>query len=653
MGFEKSTSSLTILAITTISIAIFIGQSHGLNVGYYNGKCNTKNVEEIIFNVVREHFVNDNTIVAALLRMQFHDCFVRGCDASILLNGSGTEKTAAPNGSVRGYELIDEAKAAIEKECVGVVSCADVITIATRDAVYLQSGHWYDVETGRLDGLVSLATDANSNLPSPTISVSSALKVFSQRKLDALDFVLLLGGHTVGITHCSFVHDRLYNYQNTNKADPSMNSTLLTSLKNTCPSDKSGASNPIFLDQTPESENVVDDGFYKAIKVNKGVLEIDQRIATDPLTKDIVDELLKGNFLFKFGEAMVKLGRVPNADKSGEIRRSCGAINARVISTTVIVDGIYVGFYNGKCNGGNVEEIIFKVVEKHFVTDKTIVAALLRMQFHDCFVRGCDASILLNGTNTEKTAAPNGSVRGYDLIDAGKNEVEKICPNVVSCADVIVIATRAAVYLQSKHWYNVETGRLDGFVSRASEANSNLPSPTISVSSALGVFSARNLNAKDFVLLLGGHTVGVTHCSFVQNRLYNFQNTGKSDPSMNPNLVSSLNKTCPKDGSGASRTIFLDQTPESGLVVDNGFYRAIKKDMGVLQIDQRIATDPLTKNIVDQLLKEDFLVEFGKAMVKLGRVPRTDMRGEIRRSCGAMNARRVASGGLFGGLIPL
>lgn len=63
-------------------------------------------------------------------------CF-KGCDASLLLDGSNSEKTAFPNLSVRGYEIIDAAKAAVEAICPGVVSCADIIVMATRDAVAL------------------------------------------------------------------------------------------------------------------------------------------------------------------------------------------------------------------------------------------------------------------------------------------------------------------------------------------------------------------------------------------------------------------------------------------------------------------------------------------------------------------------------------
>lgn len=60
---------------------------------------------------------------------------MQGCDGSILLDNPGGEKSAAPNQTVRGYEVIDAAKAAVEADCPGVVSCADIVALAARDAV--------------------------------------------------------------------------------------------------------------------------------------------------------------------------------------------------------------------------------------------------------------------------------------------------------------------------------------------------------------------------------------------------------------------------------------------------------------------------------------------------------------------------------------
>ncbi|KAL8162717.1 hypothetical protein V2J09_014206 [Rumex salicifolius] len=308
MAMLKSTSALAVILI----LMTLTGESlAALKVGFYAGKCRGNSVETIAFNVVKARFLKDPTL---------------GCDASLLLDGSNTEKTAGPNGSVRSYDVIDAVKAALEKACPGVVSCADIISLATRAAVVMAGGRWYNVETGRRDGLVSLASDANAGLPGPSIPVSSAIQAFAAKGISKEDFVLLLGGHTVGIAHCNLFQDRLYTFNGVSgRTDPSMNPTLVSFLKRTCP--RSGSGNFVNLDQSSlRSANIVDNGFYKAIVARKGVLQIDQMIALDSSTKAIVTKYANNNNLFqsKFGEAMVKLGRMGVLTGSqGQIRKSC------------------------------------------------------------------------------------------------------------------------------------------------------------------------------------------------------------------------------------------------------------------------------------------------------------------------------------------
>ncbi|KAL2904960.1 Peroxidase 62 [Bienertia sinuspersici] len=117
----------------------------GLKVGFYKGLCPNKkvNVEATLTTKVQQEFRKDPTILPALLRMQFHDCFVQGCDASILIDGPSSERTAGPNLSVRGYKLIDTLKDLAEAECPDIVSCADIIAIATKEAIKLVSVNLY------------------------------------------------------------------------------------------------------------------------------------------------------------------------------------------------------------------------------------------------------------------------------------------------------------------------------------------------------------------------------------------------------------------------------------------------------------------------------------------------------------------------------
>lgn len=136
-------------AVLVLFVAMAVTSVHcqaGTRVGFYSRSC--PRAESIVRSTVQAHFRSDPTIAPGLLRMHFHDCFVHGCDASILINGPNTEKTAPPNRLLRGYDVIDDAKSQIEAACPGIVSCADILALAARDSVVvvtiiLHSHHHY------------------------------------------------------------------------------------------------------------------------------------------------------------------------------------------------------------------------------------------------------------------------------------------------------------------------------------------------------------------------------------------------------------------------------------------------------------------------------------------------------------------------------
>ena len=100
-------------------------------------------MQAIVGAIVARAHAEDPRMAASLLRLHFHDCFVQGCDASVLLDADGsgrfvTEKRSNPNrDSLRGFEVIDEIKAAVEHACPRVVSCADIVALAARDGTFL------------------------------------------------------------------------------------------------------------------------------------------------------------------------------------------------------------------------------------------------------------------------------------------------------------------------------------------------------------------------------------------------------------------------------------------------------------------------------------------------------------------------------------
>lgn len=109
----------------------------GTRIGFYSTTC--PNAETIVRTTVTTHFGSDPKIAPGLLRMHFHDCFVQGCDGSVLISGPNTERTAGANFNLRGFEVIDDAKTQLEAACPGVVSCADILTLAARDSIALVS----------------------------------------------------------------------------------------------------------------------------------------------------------------------------------------------------------------------------------------------------------------------------------------------------------------------------------------------------------------------------------------------------------------------------------------------------------------------------------------------------------------------------------
>lgn len=62
-------------------------------------------------------------------------------------------------------------------------------------------------------------------------------------------------------------------------------------------------------------------------------------------------------------------------------------------------------------------------------------------------LQGCDGSILIkhDGNDDERFAAGNAGVAGFDVIDDAKSELERLCPGVVSCADIVALAARDAI----------------------------------------------------------------------------------------------------------------------------------------------------------------------------------------------------------------
>lgn len=136
------------------------------------------------------------------------------------------------------------------------------------------------------------------------------------------------GAHSVGITHCSFFHERLWNFEGTCSADPSMDPNLVMRLKAICPQQGVGLGSPVNLDQA--TPNIMDNTFYNQLIARKGILQLDQRVATDRTTTARVNVLAspRSTFTAAFAASLIRLGNVRVIEGSGgEIRKICSRIN--------------------------------------------------------------------------------------------------------------------------------------------------------------------------------------------------------------------------------------------------------------------------------------------------------------------------------------
>ncbi|XP_042056440.1 peroxidase 24-like [Salvia splendens] len=299
----------------------------GLIPNYYKVTGTCKQAEQLVRQVVREKVRNDPTLGAKLLRVHYHDCFVKGCDASILLNTVGTnqsEKDARPNLSLGGFEVIDEIKTRIEKVCTQKVSCADILA---RDAVSFPFKEpLWDVLTGRKDGRVSLISNVNGNLPSAFSNFSTLQTIYSNKGLDINDLVALSGAHTIGVSHCGAFSRRLYNFTGKGDADPSLDPAYAEFLRKQCPNPASLAT---VVGMDPNSTLTFDTHYFAALKKRQGLFQSDAALLTDATSAGIVRRFQSREAFFKqFAKSMVKMGAIEVlVGDAGEIRKDCRFIN--------------------------------------------------------------------------------------------------------------------------------------------------------------------------------------------------------------------------------------------------------------------------------------------------------------------------------------
>ncbi|XP_022718097.1 peroxidase 20 [Durio zibethinus] len=325
--------ALFVLLVLVLNAVKILSDEGLLILDYYKETCPL--AEEIVSRNVEVAVLKNPRMAAFLLRLHFHDCFVMGCDASVLLDNYGdivSEKQAVPNlNSLRGFEVIDEIKYILEKACPLTVSCADVLAMAARDAVASRGGPRWKVLLGRKDSLKASFDGANKFLPAPNSSLESLIANFNQQGLDIEDLVALSGSHTIGKARCLSFRQRAYDINIEEKYDKYRRyKNFRRILRSICPnSGRDDATVPLDF-STPTK---FDNHYYINIVEGKGLLGSDNILVTEDhegKIRKLVWAFASNQELFftSFAYSVVKMGNINVlTGNEGEIRKNCRFVN--------------------------------------------------------------------------------------------------------------------------------------------------------------------------------------------------------------------------------------------------------------------------------------------------------------------------------------
>ncbi|KAG8366512.1 hypothetical protein BUALT_Bualt17G0087700 [Buddleja alternifolia] len=338
MAFSLCTKNLflycLILAIFSTFSSLHASEPP-LTLDYYKSTC--PNVLDIVRKEMECAVLSDPRNAALILRLHFHDCFVQGCDGSVLLDDTITlrgEKKAPNNkNALKGFRIIDRIKNKLESECPGTVSCADILTVAARDATLLVGGPYWDVPLGRKDSKTGGYELTDTNLPTADEGLLSIIAKFIDQGLSVTDMVALSGAHTIGMARCVNFRKRIYgDFVATSGITNPLSQQYLSKLKSVCPPLKGSDNNESAMDYV--SPNLFDNSYYQILLRGEGLINSDQELYSSVLaieTKKLVAKYAENLVAFfeQFSESMVKLGNITNRDTyvNGEVRKNCRFVN--------------------------------------------------------------------------------------------------------------------------------------------------------------------------------------------------------------------------------------------------------------------------------------------------------------------------------------
>ncbi|KAH6825694.1 Peroxidase superfamily protein [Perilla frutescens var. hirtella] len=319
-------ASTFIFLLIPLLFQFYSGESD-VQLNYYKESC--PRAEEIIKEQVTNLYHKHGNTAVSWIRNLFHDCVVKSCDASLLLesvNGIESEKTSSRSFGMRNFKYITTIKDALEKECPITVSCADIVALSARDGAVLLGGPYIEMKTGRKDSKESYVAQVENSIPNHNDSISVVLSTFEPIGIDTQGTVALLGAHSVGRVHCINIVHRLYP-----TVDPTLDPAYADYLKGRCPSPYPDPNAVEYARNDRETPMVLDNMYYKNILNHKGLLLVDQQLVSDPNTYPFVEKMASDNGYFhdQFSKALLILSENnPLTGDQGEIRKDCRFVNS-------------------------------------------------------------------------------------------------------------------------------------------------------------------------------------------------------------------------------------------------------------------------------------------------------------------------------------
>ncbi|RYR12310.1 hypothetical protein Ahy_B04g069854 [Arachis hypogaea] len=398
--------------------------------------------------------VNDLVALSAVHQVLHHVSKGPAKDKRLFATAIKCEQLALPTiNSIRRLDVVNLIKKKIEKICPGVVSCVDILALATEMSSEMSKGPNWQVSLGRRDSITTNFDLATSNIPGQTSNLPQLISKFEKKGFDVNDLVALSDGCDASI----LLNDTAA-IKCEQLAPPTINSIRRLDVVNLIKK--------------------------KIEKICPGVVSCVDILA---LATEMSSEMSKGP------NWQVPLGRKDSITTNFDLATS------NILGPTSNLPQLISKFEK---KGLDVNDL---VALSGPAKDKRLFASLIRLAYHDCFVQGCDASILLNDTaaiRSEQLAPPNiNSVRRLDVVNLIKKKIEKTCPGVVSCVDILALAAEISSEIFKVPNLQVPLGKRDNITANFDLTTSDILGPTSNLPQLIYKFEKKDLDVNDLVAL--------------------------------------------------------------------------------------------------------------------------------------------------------